>query len=147
MCLFGLGVIALAPSTSKQPLRALSNMLLRVGHSPMSNETAAGARRLGGARFVAELGRRCVNALVWLAAIVGVVFLYAVPQIYQLPTVYPRSSYTTAMMILDAVDWRRRAGGIVVWRAPSSYWSACWRFLRAFCLRPRAIWARADERR
>lgn len=126
MCLFGLGVIV-GTFHVGQPLRAL-NMLLRVGHSPMSNEIVLSAAfaALGGLGALGLLLNRATplcNALVWLAAIVGVVFLYAVPQIYQLPTVATwRSSYTTAMMILtpliDAVDWRRRVGGIV-WRAPS----------------------------
>ncbi|EIW4672509.1 dimethyl sulfoxide reductase anchor subunit, partial [Salmonella enterica subsp. enterica serovar Infantis] len=76
------------------------------------------------------------NALVWLAAIVGVVFLYAVPQIYQLPTVATwRSSYTTAMMILTpligggalaALFGVRRLGLLVSVLA----------ILVSFCLRP-----------
>lgn len=110
MCLFGLGVIVGIFHVG-QPLRAL-NMLLRVGHSPLC------------------------NALVWLAAIVGVVFLYAVPQIYQLPTVATwRSSYTTAMMILTpligggalaALFGVRRLGLLVSVLA----------ILVSFCLRP-----------
>ncbi|EDJ9126116.1 dimethyl sulfoxide reductase [Salmonella enterica subsp. enterica] len=104
MCLFGLGVIV-GTFHVGQPLRAL-NMLLRVGHSPMSNEIVLSAAfaALGGLGALGLLLNRATplcNALVWLAAIVGVVFLYAVPQIYQLPTVATwRSSYTTAMMIL-----------------------------------------------
>ncbi len=62
MCLFGLGVIV-GTFHVGQPLRAL-NMLLRVGHSPMSNEivlSAALRRSAGwGARFVAEPGDAAV---------------------------------------------------------------------------------------
>ncbi|KYI90908.1 dimethyl sulfoxide reductase, partial [Salmonella enterica subsp. enterica serovar Typhimurium] len=74
-----------------QPLRAL-NLLLRVGHSPMSFEivlSAAFAARggLGARGLLLNRATPLCNALGWLAAIVGVVVLYAVPQIYQLPTV------------------------------------------------------------
>ncbi|WP_348260462.1 DmsC/YnfH family molybdoenzyme membrane anchor subunit, partial [Salmonella enterica] len=56
---------------------------------------------LGALGLVLKRATPLRNALAWLAAIVGVVFLYAVPQIYQLPTLATwRSSYTTAMMIL-----------------------------------------------
>ncbi|EOV0340020.1 dimethyl sulfoxide reductase anchor subunit family protein [Salmonella enterica] len=123
MCLFGLGVIVGIFHVG-QPLRAL-NMLLRVGHSPMSNEIVLSAAfaALGGLGALGLLLNRATplcNALVWLAAIVGVVFLYAVPQIYQLPTVATwRSSYTTAMMILTPLI----GGGALA-------------ILVSFCLRP-----------
>ncbi|EDB8552305.1 dimethyl sulfoxide reductase [Salmonella enterica subsp. enterica serovar Senftenberg] len=109
MCLFGLGVIV-GTFHVGQPLRALGLLLNRA--TPLC------------------------NALVWLAAIVGVVFLYAVPQIYQLPTVATwRSSYTTAMMILTpligggalaALFGVRRLGLLVSVLA----------ILVSFCLRP-----------
>ncbi|ECI0429574.1 dimethyl sulfoxide reductase [Salmonella enterica subsp. enterica] len=139
MCLFGLGVIVGIFHVG-QPLRAL-NMLLRVGHSPMSNEIVLSAAfaALGGLGALGLLLNRATplcNALVWLAAIVGVVFLYAVPQIYQLPTVATwRSSYTTAMMILTpligggalaALFGVRRLGLLVSVLA----------ILVSFCLRP-----------
>ncbi|EGF0764075.1 dimethyl sulfoxide reductase anchor subunit [Salmonella enterica] len=139
MCLFGLGVIV-GTFHVGQPLRAL-NMLLRVGHSPMSNEIVLSAAfaALGGLGALGLLLNRATplcNALVWLAAIVGVVFLYAVPQIYQLPTVATwRSSYTTAMMILTpligggalaALFGVRRLGLLVSVLA----------ILVSFCLRP-----------
>lgn len=108
MCLFGIGVV-LGIFHVGQPLRAL-NMLLRVGHSPMSNEIALSAAfaALGGLGSLGLLISRGTNglckALVWLAAAVGVVFILAIPQIYQLPTVVTwRSSYTTVMMILTAL--------------------------------------------
>lgn len=121
MCLFGLGVIV-GTFHVGQPLRAL-NMLLRVGHSPMSNEIVLSAAfaALGGLGALGLLLNRATplcNALVWLAAIVGVVFLYAVPQIYQLPTVATAFILHHGNDDIDAVDWRRRVGGIV-WRAPS----------------------------
>lgn len=121
MCLFGLGVIVGIFHVG-QPLRAL-NMLLRVGHSPMSNEIVLSAAfaALGGLGALGLLLNRATplcNALVWLAAIVGVVFLYAVPQIYQLPTVATAFILHHGNDDIDAVDWRRRVGGIV-WRAPS----------------------------
>ncbi len=56
-------------------------MLLRVGHSPMSNEIVLSAARRsavwGRSGFVAEPGDAALMSLrlVWLAAIVGVVFL------------------------------------------------------------------------
>ncbi|HAT1573902.1 TPA: dimethyl sulfoxide reductase anchor subunit [Raoultella ornithinolytica] len=105
MCLFGLGVI-IGIFHVGQPLRAL-NMLLRVGYSPMSNEIALSAAFtvLGGLGALGLLlnrgGMVLCKVLVWLAAAVGVAFLFAIPQIYQLPTVITwRSSYTTAMMVL-----------------------------------------------
>lgn len=105
MCLFGLGVV-LGIFHVGQPLRAL-NMLIRVGESPMSNEIALSAAfaALGGLGALGLLlnrgGQALCNVLVWLAAAVGVVFIFAIPQIYQLPTVVTwRSSYTTAMMVL-----------------------------------------------
>ncbi|AXR40384.1 dimethyl sulfoxide reductase [Salmonella enterica subsp. enterica] len=139
MCLFGIGVVV-GTFHVGQPLRAL-NMLLRVGHSPMSNEIVLSAAfvALGGLGALGLLLNRATplcNALVWLAAIVGVVFLYAVPQIYQLPTVATwRSSYTTAMMILTpligggalaALFGVRRLGLLVSVLA----------ILVSFCLRP-----------
>ncbi|EIJ8565140.1 dimethyl sulfoxide reductase anchor subunit [Salmonella enterica] len=133
MCLFGLGVIVGIFHVG-QPLRAL-NMLLRVGHSPMSNEIVLSAAFAALGLLLNRATPLC-NALVWLAAIVGVVFLYAVPQIYQLPTVATwRSSYTTAMMILTpligggalaALFGVRRLGLLVSVLA----------ILVSFCLRP-----------
>lgn len=74
MCLFGLGVVV-GTFHVGQPLRAL-NMLLRVGHSPMSNEIVLSAAfaALGGLGALGLLLNRATplcNALVWLAAIVG----------------------------------------------------------------------------
>lgn len=122
MCLFGLGVIVGIFHVG-QPLRAL-NMLLRVGHSPMSNEIVLSAAfaALGGLGALGLLLNRATplcNALVWLAAIVGVVFLLR--RSADLPTA---DGGDLAFILhhgnddIDAVDWRRRVGGIV-WRAPS----------------------------
>lgn len=90
MCLFGVGVL-LGIFHVGQPLRAL-NMLLRVGHSPMSNEIVLSAvfatlGGLGSLGLLLNRGAALCKGLVWLAAIVGVVFILAIPQIYQLPTV------------------------------------------------------------
>ncbi|MEH0833263.1 dimethyl sulfoxide reductase anchor subunit [Pectobacterium cacticida] len=105
MCLFGIGVL-LGIFHVGQPLRAL-NMLLRVGHSPMSNEIVLSAMfaTLGGLGALGLLLNRgavvLCKGLVWLAAIVGVFFILAIPQIYQLPTVVTwRTPYTIVMMIL-----------------------------------------------
>lgn len=140
MCLFGLGVI-IGIFHVGQPLRAL-NMLFRVGYSPMSNEIALSAAfsALGGLGALGLLlnrgGMALWKVLIWLAAAVGVVFLLAIPQIYQLPTVSTwRSSYTTAMMVLTpligggalaALFGVRRLGLIVSVLA----------ILASFCLRP-----------
>ncbi|MEX3018287.1 dimethyl sulfoxide reductase anchor subunit family protein [Kluyvera sp. STS39-E] len=139
MCLFGLGVI-IGIFHVGQPLRAL-NMLFRVGHSPMSNEIVLSAvfSALGGLGALGLLLNRMVGlskVLAWLAAAVGVAFIFAIPQIYQLPTVATwRSSYTTAMMVLTpligggalaALFGARRLG------LPMSVLA----ILVSFCLRP-----------
>lgn len=105
ICLFALGVI-IGIFHVGQPLRVL-NMFFRIGHSPMSNEIALSTvfASLGGLGALGLLLNRVAitlcKVLVWLAAVVGVFFLFAIPQIYQLPTVITWSStYTTAMMIL-----------------------------------------------
>lgn len=105
VCLFGLGVV-MGIFHVGQPLRAI-NMLFRVGHSPMSNEivlsaifgTFAGIAALG---LLLDRGpRKLFMALAWLAAVIGVVFVFAIPRIYQLPTVVTWSSpWTTVMMLL-----------------------------------------------
>lgn len=64
MCLFGLGVIV-GTFHVGQPLRAL-NMLLRVGHSPMSNEIVLSAAfaalgGLGALGLLLNRRRRCVT--------------------------------------------------------------------------------------
>ncbi|KFT07939.1 DmsC/YnfH family molybdoenzyme membrane anchor subunit, partial [Salmonella enterica] len=80
-------------------LRAWGSVL-RVGHSPLSNEivVSVASVALGGLGALGFLQTRTTpmcNALVWLAAIVGVVFLYVVPQIYQLATVAAWRSSST----------------------------------------------------
>ncbi|CBG90206.1 dimethyl sulfoxide reductase anchor subunit family protein [Citrobacter rodentium] len=138
MCLFGVGVL-LGIFHVGQPLRAL-NMLLRVGHSPMSNEIALSAvfATLGGLGSLGLLLNRGValcKALVWLAAIVGVVFILAIPQIYQLPTVATwRSSYTTAMMVLTPLIGGGILAGLFGLR-PALLVSVL-AILVSFCLRP-----------
>ncbi|MBK4716809.1 MULTISPECIES: dimethyl sulfoxide reductase anchor subunit family protein [Tenebrionibacter/Tenebrionicola group] len=105
VCLFGLGVLVGIFHVG-QPLRAM-NMLLRVGLSPMSNEIALSAM-FGAAAGIAALGllldrdaRKFFTALAWLAAVIGVVFIFAIPRIYQLPTVATWSaSWTTVIMLL-----------------------------------------------
>ncbi|EMB4690483.1 dimethyl sulfoxide reductase anchor subunit family protein [Citrobacter freundii] len=140
MCLFGLGVITGIFHVG-QPLRAM-NMLFRIGYSPMSNEIVLSALfgALGGlSTFGLLLNRGAIalfKALAWLAAVVGIVFLLAIPQIYQLPTVATwRSSYTTVMMVLTpligggalaALFGARRLGLLVSVLA----------ILASFCLRP-----------
>lgn len=105
MCLFGLGVV-IGIFHVGQPARAL-NMLFRVGASPMSNEIALSAvfGMLGGLSALGLLLKRGASSLfvslAWLAAAVGVIFVLAIPRIYQLPTVATWSShYTTAIMVL-----------------------------------------------
>lgn len=122
MCLFGIGVVV-GTFHVGQPLRAL-NMLLRVGHSPMSNEIVLSAAfaALGGLGALGLLLNRATplcNALVWLAAIGRGGLL--IRRSADLPTA---DGGDLAFILhhgnddIDAVDWRRRVGGIV-WRAPS----------------------------
>lgn len=139
MCLFGAGVL-LGIFHVGQPLRAL-NMLLRVGHSPMSNEIVLSAvfATLGGLGALGLLLNRgaiaLCKALVWLAAAVGVVFIIAVPQIYQLPTVVTwASSYTTAMMVLTPLIGGGILAGLFGLR-PGLLVSVL-AILVSFCLRP-----------
>ncbi|WP_336221742.1 dimethyl sulfoxide reductase anchor subunit family protein [Citrobacter amalonaticus] len=139
MCLFGAGVL-LGIFHVGQPLRAL-NMLIRVGHSPMSNEIVLSAvfATLGGLGALGLLLNRgaiaLCKALVWLAAVVGVVFIMAVPQIYQLPTVVTwQSSYTTAMMVLTPLI----GGGILagLFGLRLGLLVSVLAILLSFCLRP-----------
>ena len=137
MCLFGVGVL-LGIFHVGQPLRAL-NMLLRVGHSPMSNEIVLSAvfATLGGLGALGLLLNRgaasLCKGLVWLAAAVGVVF--AIPQIYQLPTVVTwRTSYTTVMMVLTPMI----GGGILagLFGLRLGLLVSVLAILVSFCLRP-----------
>ncbi|EQC1557718.1 dimethyl sulfoxide reductase anchor subunit family protein [Citrobacter amalonaticus] len=139
MCLFGVGVL-LGVIHVGQPLRAL-NMLLRVGHSPMSNEIVLSAvfATLGGLGSLGLLLNRgataLCKALVWLAAAVGVVFILAIPQIYQLPTVVTwRTSYTTVMMVLTPLI----GGGILagLFGLRLGLLVSVLAILVSFCLRP-----------
>lgn len=105
ICLFSAGALT-GVFHLGQPLRAI-NMLQRTGHSPMSNEIVLSAAfaTLGGIAALGLLLKRSsvviFPTLAWLAAIVGAVFLLAVPRIYQLPTVTTwSSSWTTIMMLL-----------------------------------------------
>ena len=85
MCLFGVGVV-LGTIHVGQPLRAL-NMLFRVGSSPMSNEIVlsacfAAAGGLGSLGLLLNRGGAMLcKVLVWLAAAIGVVFIFAIPRI------------------------------------------------------------------
>ncbi|HBU8852207.1 dimethyl sulfoxide reductase anchor subunit [Citrobacter sp. Cs237] len=138
MCLFGVGVL-LGIFHVGQPLRAL-NMLLRVGHSPMSNEIVLSAvfatlGGLGSLGLLLNRGATLCKGLVWLAAIVGVVFILAIPQIYQLPTVVTwRSSYTTVMMVLTPLI----GGGILagLFGLRLGLLISVLAILVSFCLRP-----------
>ena len=139
MCLFGVGVL-LGIFHVGQPLRAL-NMLLRVGHSPMSNEIVLSAvfATLGGLGALGLLLNRgaasLCKGLVWLAAAVGVVFLFAIPQISQLPTVVTwRTSYTTVMMVLTPMI----GGGILagLFGLRLGLLVSVLAILVSFCLRP-----------
>ena len=139
MCLFGVGVL-LGIFHVGQPLRAL-NMLLRVGHSPMSNEIVLSAvfATLGGLGALGLLLNRGAASLckgqVWLAAAVGVVFIFAIPQIYQLPTVVTwRTSYTTVMMVLTPMI----GGGILagLFGLRLGLLVSVLAILVSFCLRP-----------
>lgn len=89
MCLFGLGVIV-GTFHVGQPLRAL-NMLLRVGHSPMSNEIVLSAAfaALGGLgahllpwgfRYLELLQRNTVSAFYARLAVVATCYLQDVQQ-------------------------------------------------------------------
>ncbi|KDW07110.1 dimethyl sulfoxide reductase anchor subunit family protein [Escherichia coli] len=139
MCLFGVGVL-LGIFHVGQPLRAL-NMLLRVGHSPMSNEIVLSAvfATLGGLGALGLLLNRgaasLCKGLVWLAAAVGGVFIFAIPQIYQLPTVVTwRTSYTTVMMVLTPMI----GGGILagLFGLRLGLLVSVLAILVSFCLRP-----------
>ena len=139
MCLFGIGVL-LGIFHVGHPLRAL-NMLLRVGHSPMSNEIVLSAvfSALGGLGALGLLLNRgaqtLCKALVWLAAVVGVAFILAIPQIYQLPTVVTwRTPYTTAMMVLTPLI----GGGILagLFGLRLGLMVSVLAILVSFCLRP-----------
>ena len=139
MCLFGVGGL-LGIFHVGQPLRAL-NMLLRVGHSPMSNEIVLSAvfATLGGLGALGLLLNRgaasLCKGLVWLAAAVGVVFIFAIPQIYQLPTVVTwRTSYTTVMMVLTPMI----GGGILagLFGLRLGLLVSVLAILVSFCLRP-----------
>ena len=147
MCLFGVGVL-LGIFHVGQPLRAL-NMLLRVGHSPMSNEIVLSAvfATLGGLGALGLLLNRgaasLCKGLVWLAAAVGVVFIFAIPQIYQLPTVVTwRTSYTTVMMVLTPMI----GGGILagLFGLRLGLLVSVLAILVSFCLRPGYILTRMD---
>lgn len=116
-------------------------MLLRVGHSPMSNEIVLSAvfATLGGLGSLGLLLNRgataLCKALVWLAAVVGVVFILAIPQIYQLPTVVTwRTSYTTVMMVLTPLI----GGGILagLFGLRLGLLVSVLAILASFCLRP-----------
>lgn len=140
MCLFGLGLF-MAVFHLGQPLRAM-NVLFRVGSSPMSNEIALSSlyAAFGGLASLGLLLNRgatkLFTVLAWLAVVTGVVFLFAIPRIYQLPTVATwRSSYTLVMMVLTpligggalaALLGLRRIGLVVSILA----------ILASFCLRP-----------
>ena len=139
MCLFGVGVL-LGIFHVGQPLRAL-NMLLRVGHSPMSNEIVLSAvfATLGGLGALGLLLNRgaasLCKGLVWLAAAVGVVFIFAIPQIYQLPTVVTwRTSYTTVMMVLTPMIGGDILAGLFGLRL--GLLVSVLAILVSFCLRP-----------
>ncbi|MCV9879614.1 dimethyl sulfoxide reductase anchor subunit family protein [Brenneria izbisi] len=108
MCLFGVALLIGAVHVG-QPLRAI-NMLFRVGLSPMSNEIVLSAlfSVTGGVAALGLLldrgGRTLFSALAWLAAVVGLFFLAAIPRVYQLPTVATwNNHYTTATMLLTSM--------------------------------------------
>ncbi|MEE3650076.1 MULTISPECIES: dimethyl sulfoxide reductase anchor subunit family protein [unclassified Brenneria] len=108
MCLFGAALLV-GTFHVGQPLRAI-NMLFRAGSSPMSNEIALSGifSAIGGLAALGLLLNRGADrlflALAWLAAVVGIFFLAAIPRVYQLPTVVTWDNhYTTAMMILTAL--------------------------------------------
>lgn len=139
MCLFGVGVL-LGIFHVGQPLRAM-NMLLRVGHSPMSNEIVLSAlfATLGGLGALGLLVNRGAvslsKGLAWLAAVVGVGFILAIPQIYQLPMVVTwQTSYTTVMMILTPMI----GGGILagLFGLRLGLLVSVLAILVSFCLRP-----------
>lgn len=103
MCLFGLGVIVGLFHVG-QPLRAL-NMLLRVGHSPMSNEIVLSAAfaALGGLVGGDSRGGLLIRRSADLPTADGGDLAFILHH---------------GNDDIDAVDWRWRVGGIV-WRAPS----------------------------
>ena len=139
MCLFGVGVL-LGIVHVGQPLRAL-NMLQRVGHSPMSNEIMLSALFAipGGVGALGLLLNRgaasLCKGLVWLAAAVGMVFIFAIPQIYQLPTVVTwRTSYTPVMMVLTPMIGGGMLAGLFGLRL--GLLVSVLAILVSFCLRP-----------
>lgn len=108
MCLFGLA-LPIAGLHLGQPLRAM-NVLLRAGHSPMSNEILLSSLfcvfgGLGAIGLLLNRGsQRLFTALTWAGALIGVLFLLAIPRIYQLPTVVTwNNSYTVMMMLLTSM--------------------------------------------
>ena len=140
MCLFGVGVL-LGTIHVGQPLRAL-NMLFRVGSSPMSNEIVlsacfAAAGGLGSLGLLLNRGGAMLcKVLVWLAAAIGVVFIFAIPRIYQLATVATWStSYTTMMMVLTALIGGGMLAALFGVRRLGLLVSVL-AILASFCLRP-----------
>ncbi|TKI05100.1 DmsC/YnfH family molybdoenzyme membrane anchor subunit [Martelella alba] len=89
--LMGLGFIASMMHLGS-PLRAM-NALNRLGHSALSNEIASGSLffALGGLYWLVAALKRMPPALdkIWLAAtaVAGLVFLYAMGQVYMIDTV------------------------------------------------------------
>ena len=139
MCLFGFGVL-LGTFHAGHPLHAL-NILLRVGYSPMSNEIVLSAvfAVLGGLGALGLFLHHGTNilckVLVWLAAVVGVAFILAIPQVYQLTTVVTwHTSYTTAMMLLTPLI----GGGILagLFGLRLGLMVCVLAILVSFCLRP-----------
>ncbi|PWC23045.1 dimethyl sulfoxide reductase [Brenneria roseae subsp. roseae] len=140
MCLFGVALL-IGTFHVGQPLRAI-NMLFRVGHSPMSNEIVLSAlfSAAGGVAALGLLlnrgGRVLFSGLAWLAAVIGLFFLAAVPRVYQLSTVATwDNSYTTAAMLLTAmIGGGALAAALGARRLGLSV--SLLAILASFCLRP-----------
>ena len=99
-----------------QPLRAI-NMLTGLGRSPMSNEIVLSGVFFGFGALTVLLeimnkGTESIRRFVNIAAVItGMLFVWSIPQVYQLTTVSTwAAGYTTAQMVLTAVV----AGGALV---------------------------------
>lgn len=107
LCLFGVAML-IATFHLGQPFRAI-NVLLRMGHSPMSDEIALAAvfAASGGAAALGLLvdrgySRLC-HLLSWVATLAGIALLFAIPRVYQLSTVATWDTfYTPVLMLLTA---------------------------------------------
>lgn len=112
MCLFGVGLV-LGMIHLGQLLRAF-NLFFGIGRSPMSNEIALSAL-FGAFGGISALGLwfgkgNLFRLLAWVAAVIGVGFVAAIPAVYQIETVAAwKTDYTWVVMLLTVLT----GGGLV----------------------------------